>query len=321
MLNKPKVSLLIPIHGEAIYFDKTLDSLLQISYGNLEIILILDRATEKVRFQAKQFCESMPGTVVVDSLKPGISHALNTGISVSSGKYIGRLDSDDLILPTRIEIQVSFLEENLEYSVVGTQMLLISEEGEHISETNFPSSNFGIRTFLKVRNCIGHPTVLIRKSALEKVKGYRSFFNGAEDLDLWLRIALVGKFKNLDLSLTKYRISNNQTSTRLKNNPGLIEEAVWIANTIGKNSDVDFYEVSVEEQIAAFVQGMRINYKSHPIIRRHKCLKQLCRVESQTNRSALTVLEIIWQGFLVSPKTTILFTLYGLMNFRKKWLK
>jgi len=318
MLTEPKVSLLIPVHGDAIFLKKTLNNIRDCNYSNLEIIIILDRATENVQTQILDYCNNESRSILIKSELPGISNALNAGIAVSSGEYIARLDCDDLMSPERIQAQVQFLEANRDYAVYGTQMLLITELGEPITYSCYPSRNFTIRIFLKIRNCIGHPTVLVRKSALTKVNGYRSFFNGAEDFDLWIRISRFSKIANLNQPLTKYRVSNFQTSLILKDNPGLVEDAVILANVFEPKSDYDFSNLATNDELMKFSSELKTAHAFHPIVRRVKSLGLLREIVKPQITLVPIMLVKLGKSFIISPSTTIYFIIYGAMNLKKR---
>lgn len=238
MLNNSKVSLIIPIHGESPFLDETLESVELIRYDELEVILVLDRASASATKVTEVFAKKNENRRIIKSLKPGISDALNLGIAKSSGAYIARLDSDDMIAPDRITKQVYEFQKDRDLILVGTQMILIDTLNRPIRRTAYPSGNQGIKKLIPIRNCIGHPTVMLKREFLDKVGGYRANFNGAEDLDLWMRLAPLGKFKNINEELTYYRISENQVSQSLRRNPGELEERVLAANTSTRKSRI-----------------------------------------------------------------------------------
>jgi hypothetical protein len=113
---------------------------------------------------------------------------------------------------------------------VGSQMTLINENNEVLGFTKYPHNHQQIIKLLEFQNCLGHPSVMFRRSVFEKVGGYRSQFTGAEDYDLWLRIAKVANLHNLADPLTRYRISNHQFTKRRESNQGIVETSVRLAS-------------------------------------------------------------------------------------------
>lgn len=211
-MKNPEVSVLLPCHGDAPYLTKAVESVLIQSFTDFELLIILDRASITTSELVEKFEQSDSRIKVLISNKAGISEALNLGIQCAAGKFIARIDSDDLMLRTRIEEQRDVF--RLESSLVclGTQVSIIDDNGNFIRNTNYPISDKGIRRALKVRNVIAHPSVMLLRSAVIEAGGYRPIFNGAEDYDLWLRLAKNGKIRNLKTPLTQYRTHSGQVT-------------------------------------------------------------------------------------------------------------
>lgn len=121
---------------------------------------------------------------------PNLAFALNLGFERSSGEFVARMDSDDLFTEARFEAQIGYLLRNSRCVVVGLKTVLIDENGVKISGHRFPflPQDKQIRRALRIRNPICHPSVMFRRTALEKVGGYR-YGNTAEDHELFLRLA------------------------------------------------------------------------------------------------------------------------------------
>jgi hypothetical protein len=114
----------------------------------------------------------------------------------------------------RLEIQHQEITLRKEVLCVGSQLKIINEFGKLIRHTNFPEYCDQIREMMTLRNVVAHPSVLFRKDAFLKVGSYRSFFDGAEDYDLWLRLIKSGEIVNLHESLTSYRIHSAQETRK-----------------------------------------------------------------------------------------------------------
>lgn len=144
----------------------------------------------------------------------GIANALNYGIAIASGDFVARLDADDLMGLNRLSAQVDFINAHSDCVVVGSQISLFSGS-QIIGVSSYPTSATSISLMLSIRNPIAHPSVLMRKSVLEMNGGYNPAAEGAEDLDLWIRLSRVGKIYNLPMSLTNYRIHENQVTKNI----------------------------------------------------------------------------------------------------------
>ena len=137
----------------------------------------------------------------------GITFALNYGINLVKTKYVARMDSDDITHPTRFEKQLKFLEENPNYVMVGSRVIIVDEHGEKINQNfKFFEDDKEIRRALKYRMPLCHPVMMFRADTLFANRGYL-YGNNSEDHELYLRIARNPNnlFKNLPDQLLSYR--------------------------------------------------------------------------------------------------------------------
>ena len=147
---------------------------------------------------------------LVSSESPGIVAALNTGLQNISSEYVARMDEDDLMYPSRLQVQLEYLDNTLDCVAVGGQLELIDENGSWIGESKFRRQ---IKTSYKelfLSSPVAHPAALIRRSAISEIGGYRAFL--AEDWDLWVRLREIGEVHNLSQKVIKYRVHSNQLS-------------------------------------------------------------------------------------------------------------
>jgi glycosyltransferase involved in cell wall biosynthesis len=139
---------------------------------------------------------------------------LNQAIAAAVGRYIARMDADDVALPQRFERQVAVLAAQPSVAVVGSFVQVIDAGGRRRQVRRFPSSPATIAAALERANCIAHPTVMMRRDAVLAAGGYRAAFRQGEDYDLWLRLAERHDFLNLDEILLLYRDHAGQASWR-----------------------------------------------------------------------------------------------------------
>ena len=211
-----EISILIPVHGEGSFLRETLESIeAQTFRGRIETLLVLDRAGSNVRIIAEEFFEKI-FLRIIESDKEGLVSALNKGVDSSAGKYIARIDADDLMVKERLENQYTFLENNPDVIVVGSHVIEIDDYGNRIGFRKYPINSPDISRKLERQCVLAHPSTMIRKSCLNSSLRYRDFFEDAEDYDLWTRLSLIGKLTNLDDFLTLYRIHTNQISQTQK---------------------------------------------------------------------------------------------------------
>jgi glycosyltransferase involved in cell wall biosynthesis len=133
---------------------------------------------------------------------------LNRGISMSAGKYIARIDGDDLAVNSRFEKQAQFLEAHSDYGLVGSWMEIF---GERKTTLKYPTGDTAIRLAMLFDNPFGHPSVMFRRDWEHGRPGYYDeAFAYAEDFEYWVRISALWKCENLPEALTLYRTHPSQ---------------------------------------------------------------------------------------------------------------
>ena len=210
-----EVSIVCPIHGDGKYLCYTLDSIKSQSFrGSMEVVLVLDRCSSEVSATIAKFRDSL-NIKVISTNNPGLVEALNAGLQISTGKYVARIDSDDLMAPSRIERQLEFLEANQQITVLGSSVTEINEHGVVIGKREYPIESIEMYNSLSRQCTIAHPSVMFRRDEILNLGGYRPFFENAEDYDLWLRVRESGSITSTIETLTFYRIHPGQISTLL----------------------------------------------------------------------------------------------------------
>jgi glycosyltransferase involved in cell wall biosynthesis len=199
---------------------ESIDSILNQSLKDLELLIVDDSTNNETKTAIDQRSQSDERIKVHRSNKVrGFAKSLNIGLKNARGKYIARMDADDIALRPRLDIQVKFLEENPKYSLLGGSMNIIDENGKIISKRDYPRSSLGLKLWTILRNPMAHPTVMMRRSIIDNGYFYDEEFPKAEDLELWLRL-MRNNFKiyNLRDVLVNYRIIGNLSTKRVGEN-------------------------------------------------------------------------------------------------------
>lgn len=203
--NTPKVSVILPIKNAEKYLAHSIQSILNQTFSDFELIIINDSSTD----QSLQILSSIQDDRIrLIHLDPqqGIAAALNKGISISKGDYIARMDADDISVKTRLEKQVRFLNENLEIGVLGSWIKLFGELPRTYIH-KYPVLHDEIRACMLFENSIGHPTVMFRREIWLRCKLlYSDECKYAEDWDLWFEFSKVTILHNLPEVLLHYRV-------------------------------------------------------------------------------------------------------------------
>jgi glycosyltransferase involved in cell wall biosynthesis len=222
----PRVTVLMPVYNAEKYLHEAIQSILNQTWKDFEFLIINDGSTDS----SEQIILSYSDNRIRYYTNPGnlgIIETLNKGIQLSNGEYIARMDADDISLETRLEKQIHFLDNNPAVAVVATKLIEIDEHGEELGywQDDIKAVTFQeIKSLLPKINCIGHPSILARKSTIEKF-GYTRQFTNSEDWCLWLELLAESKIiAKLDHVLLKYRI--HHTSTTHKANKKSIQKKI-----------------------------------------------------------------------------------------------
>jgi len=203
----------MPVHGAAEFLDAAVDSVLAQTLHDFELLLMLDRPDPSTKELAFDFSARDKRVVVVETSEAGISSALNAGIIAASSDFIARIDADDEMVPTRLEIQLGHMESSRSVACVGSQVL-IHREGRRDRTSRLPKFDWQIRAEALLSNPMAHPAIMLRRSLLEKAGLYDTRFRYAQDYELFSRLLELGRFINISQPLTRYRIHANQISTK-----------------------------------------------------------------------------------------------------------
>lgn len=220
--NTPLVSVLLPFYNSEKYLKSAVQSILQQSYYNFELLLLDDGSTDNSLIIAKDFAQYDTRIEVYKHSNIGLCKTLQKGVEIAKGKYIARMDSDDIARPKRLELQVNYLEKHSDCVALGTALTIIDPEGKKLCQPDITQEHEQLvaELFQWKGPRICHPTVMMRTEAVRAVGGYLQEYH-FEDVDLFLRLAKQGKLANLPNRLLEYRwhissISHTRDHTRLQ---------------------------------------------------------------------------------------------------------
>ena len=205
---EPRVSVIMGIYNCEDTIEKAIQSVINQTYKNWELIMCDDGSTDETYNIANMYANKFKNIKVIRNKKNmRLAYSLNRCLEVSTGKYIARMDADDESLPERLKIQVNFLENNQEYKVVGSSAIIFDEDGvkgiRNFREYPFENDKWHGTPF-------AHPTIMMYSSTYKELGGYTVSKDTmrAEDLDLWFRFKLKGyQGYNIQNPLYKYRES------------------------------------------------------------------------------------------------------------------
>lgn len=205
-MNNPKISIIMPVCNGEKYIREAIDSVLAQTFSDFEFIIFNDGSTDNTLNIIKSYPD--PRIKIIDLGKNvGIPAALNSCLEQAQGRYIARMDADDICLPERLAKQVQFLDHDSAVSLLSTNVELITENGRSKGAHWIFRTHKLIKWKALISNPLFHPTVMARAEVYKKFQ-YKSGLPGAEDYDLWSRILFESTFTVACLPdvLLKYRL-------------------------------------------------------------------------------------------------------------------
>jgi glycosyltransferase involved in cell wall biosynthesis len=201
-----KITVLMPAYNAGKYICEAIESVLQQTHRNFELLIVNDGSTDNTVRVVLSFND--PRIVLVNKEHEGIAQALNTGLRLSDSHYIARFDADDICMPDRLEKQFNFLEDHPDYVLTGSDAEYILENGEYLfSFKCIAHSNEEIHNNMYVYCPFIHSSVMYKKHEVIKAGGYNANAHNFEDYLLWTALAKMGKMQNLREPLIKVRFN------------------------------------------------------------------------------------------------------------------
>ena len=192
-----------------------IDSILNQTYRDFEFIICDDGSNDGTYEMVQDLIENDKRVILIkNNENKGLAYSLNHCLSIAKGKYIARMDADDISMSNRLEKQIKFLDEHLEYAIVGCNLLLINDKG--IWGKRILAEKPTKKSFL-FTSPFCHPAIVMRKEVLDKVNNYKveKITRRAEDYDLFMRIYANGyKGYNMQEFLYQFREDNDAYKRR-----------------------------------------------------------------------------------------------------------
>lgn len=209
------VSIIMPVYNAEKYIGQAIESVLNQTYRNIELLLIDDVPTDSTMEVVSRYCDDRI-RIFHNSENRGIAYSRNVGLENARGDYIAILDDDDLATPKRIEMQVEFLENNPDIDFVGGKYQAIDENGVIISRENMAYHNpLYIKAFFLFQDIYSNGEVTFRKATIDKYNiRYDENQYGMEDFKFWIQCSKVGRFYTIDEVFLYHREHQANETTR-----------------------------------------------------------------------------------------------------------
>jgi glycosyltransferase involved in cell wall biosynthesis len=213
--DSPRVTVMVANYNTARYLPECLDSLLNQTYQDFEVLIIDDGSTDNsLEICQKYVADDVRFRLMRLESNQGLTYARHVGLRESKGKYIAILDADDLATPSRLQRQVEYLEAHPDVILLGSYYSIVDEEGQiHRRRKKVPTNDIEIRWKLTFGNCLIHSTIIYRREAALKCGGYDLNIKRGEDIELHSKLIAYGKAAVLPEVLACWR-SHKKSMTK-----------------------------------------------------------------------------------------------------------
>lgn len=210
----PLVSIIVPTYNSEKFILESVNSAINQTYTNIEIIIIDDGSTDNTETVAQQFPDSIR---YIKQTNSGPSAARNHGLRESRGNYIAFLDVDDAWEPAKIEKQVSFFENNKNLMILATGYIRCDTNLKPVETVALKPTSEGIIPFksLLERNKLLTSTIMIKKEGVNTCGFFNEKIQFGEDWDYWVRLAQLGEIGYIETPLCKYRVHGSGLTAKL----------------------------------------------------------------------------------------------------------
>jgi len=198
----------MPVYNGDEYLQEAIASILNQTYTDFEFLIIDDASLDK---SVDVICGYSDNRIrlIRNKRNLGISKTLNRGLRLARGKYVARMDADDISHPERLQAQITFLDEHPSIGLCGTSVTYI---GDYEGVCTVPESHEAILARMVFSNILPHPTIVLRMDLLSQHALQYDEFCAAEDYDLWIRLSKFTRFANINSPLLRYRLHQDSIS-------------------------------------------------------------------------------------------------------------
>ena len=237
---KDKISILLPVFNDEKFIKKAVDSVLNNSYTNYELIIVNDGSSDNSMYVINSIKDER--IKVYNKSNSGLIETLNYGLKKCNNEIIMRMDGDDEIGKDKISIQLSNFS-NSNSILLGTGGSIIDNMSKFKSLVNVPENNTSIlKKMRKMQPSIIHASIMFYKDAIIKSGSYDEKFSVSEDYELFYRLSRLGELSNIDIPLYKIR-KNEENVSVTKSRTQLLN--TMIARKLYSNPKT--FKVNIEE--------------------------------------------------------------------------
>jgi len=261
---KVNISIILPACNSDKYIKKTILSILNQSYRNFELIIIIDPSTDNTITEIKKFKDRRI-VLIINKHKLGLPSCLNLGIKKAKSEIIARADSDDYYLKNRLKDQYNFLSNNKNIDLVGSNAFIL--DNKKITKLILPTTRSLIKWYMLFRCPFLHPSIMIRKKIFYKYGFYPPV--KYEDYQLYSKIIDKIKYTNLKNILCVIRKHPDNISNH-KNKSDMLDEV-----TIYKNHIKKYYKLNITNPVLSVLHSLNVPRSKEYVYLAIKKIKEL----------------------------------------------
>lgn len=279
-MKKPTISVIMSVYNTQLsYLQDSVFSILNQTYKDFEFIIVDDASEIRIDKLIQDFNDKRI-RLIRNEENIGLTKSLNKAIKLSRGKYIARMDADDISNKDRFELQVKYLEGNRDIGVLGTQAKTI---GEKFFSMKHPTEHEKIKTHLMFNSALIHPSVMVRAEILKENLYDEKYIKG-QDYELWSRLIWQTKFSNIDQPLLEYRVHSEQATQRERKSQSetanqVRKRMLSLLSKTYSEEEIKIFNNSINNSMVDIKSFLKLQILSESIIESNKKKQIYCENE------------------------------------------
>jgi glycosyltransferase involved in cell wall biosynthesis len=286
---QPLISVVLPVYNASEFVAQAIQSVLDQTFTDFELIIINDGSTDNSLEIIKSFSD--PRIVLINQHNQGALSAVLNGVTICKGEFIARMDHDDICIKDRFEKQIAFLNKHPDVSVVSGAVKYIDEKGVELSRSFPLTSVYAIKKYLlKYGSVIVHPAVMMRRKDFEAVGGYsKGSGDRFHDYHLWVKYIRKGyQIRNESRIVLKYRLLESAISSQFSLNEKAFRclQEVLICDEPDVQSILYIQKLCMNENYGLKLRVNQLDFRTNNLYNKIKFLgndfvaKQLCNCKN-----------------------------------------
>jgi glycosyltransferase involved in cell wall biosynthesis len=252
------ISVVLPVRNGEHYVASAIVSILDQEIADLEVLVIENGSDDETPALLQVLAEQDRRLTIVHAGPVGLVRALNLGMSMARGRYVARMDADDIAYPGRLVAQLQALQTRCDLVALGTGYRYVDGSGAPLGRRKVATTPDGVAASVHFGNPLAHPSVMFDRNRLGSELWYSLDYPDAEDFELWVRLTRRHKIANLRTVLLDHRVHDGSVSTsplrgRTSSIAALVAASPWPPRLSRWIHERTFSAVQGDVDVIAFV--------------------------------------------------------------------